>query len=143
MQPISLLAKNDYVILDTNYTSRIVEKFGDDTEDLIYSFLFDEINYDEHLVCIKDELWGKYNGHSYTLYGKQEEVDFVESVKKANGYILLKDVDLNQVYKLVDGLGEPENSYCAFCGKEYITDIDLYFKDNKRILYVSVDTESG
>ncbi len=97
-----------------------------------------------HLVCIKDDIWGKYNDCTFVLYGDKEDYDFVNSIVKADGYILLKNVNMQSVHSLIEYFSEERNQFCSSCSVSGIYEMDLYTTiDNKTILFVAVDTESG
>lgn len=144
----SLLIDYDYVIIQTNYTSRISQKFGKKTSLIINNMIScysDKENEEtkSHLVCIVDKLWGTKNNNEFTLYGQMEDYQFVKSVIDVDGILLLKNINLNNVYNIVNNFNNSKYKFCAFCSIDNIYKLDLYEKDNKKILYVSVDTESG
>jgi len=143
---VSLLQNYDYVVLNTGYTSRIPLKFGEHTKKVINELLFPYEEHDKgqnHLVCIADKLWGKYNKNEFVLYGDMNDYEFVKSVIDVDGIILLKNINLNKIYEIVSSFGDEEYSFCACCSINNIYKMDLHEKDNKKILYVCVDTESG
>jgi hypothetical protein len=144
---VNLLFDCDYIVLDTGYTSRIPKKFGNKTLTKINSVLehgYDDWNYDEnHVVCIKDDLWGKCDDDKFILYGDQQDFDFVKTVIDKDGVIILKNVTLKQAYVLIEYFGQPENRFCICCSINCIYNTELHEKDGKTVMYIEVDTESG
>lgn len=139
--------KCDYAILHTGYTSRIPELFEDDefiseiNTNLNYGFTTNE---NKHLVCIKDYLWGKYNDCEFVLYGNQEDYEFVNSMVDDDGYILLKDIDLQGIFLILDYFNDLDEKFCNFCCASKVYKIIHHITPNgKTIMQVFVDTESG
>jgi hypothetical protein len=153
----NLLIDYDYVIIDTKYTSRIPSRINkksqnpqDSNDKEKVTKVFNEIigskhnkkyNGINHLVCIVDKLWGK-NSNDFILYGDMSDYNFVKSVIDIDGIILLKNINLTNVYNLINILNE-KYKYCAFCSIDNIYELNLYETDNKTILHVNVDCESG
>lgn len=142
--------KYDYMILETGYTSRIPEQLGNKlvvkkiNSVIKYGFNDGETHKNNHLVCIKDDLWGKYNNCAFVLYGKKEDFDFVNSIVKTDGYVLLKNVDVKSMFSLIDYFNEEINRYCTGCCSSHVYTMDLHTTiDNKTILHVKVHAESG
>lgn len=141
------IGKCDYAILNTGYTSRIPELFEDD--DFI-SEINTVLNYgdktdeNKHLVCIKDDLWGKYNDCQFVLYGNQEDYDFVNSIVNDDGYILLKNVGLRDIFLILDYFNDLDEKFCNGCCASNVFEIIHHAtQNNKTIMQVFVDTESG
>jgi hypothetical protein len=145
----SLLVNYDYVIIQTGYTSRISRKFGTKTASVINKIILpfsdEEPHSDKenHLVCIVDKLWGTQTNNEFTLYGKIEDYQFVKSFIDIDGILLFKNINLNHVYKIINKFNTSKYKFCEFCSIENIYKLNVYEKDNKKILHVCVDTESG
>lgn len=134
----------DFIILKTGYTSRI-PRYLNDFQKKINNVLESGCDYlwmtgDNHIVCIKDNLWGGSN--NFILCDDQKDYDFVKSITDEDGIVLLKNVSIQQTLDLIEYFGTTVR-FCSFCGIEHIYEMTIYEKDAKKVLLIIVDTESG
>jgi hypothetical protein len=133
--------KLDYIIVETGYTSRILQKLAN-LDDNDY---FDEEDKDllRNYIIIADKLWGKEKCacHINKDHEKLEDLDTLKEfikTKKLDGIIIFKAVDIStafQIYNLLKHL-----DYCAMFG---VCGISVYEANNKMIGVLECDTESG
>lgn len=120
----------DYVAIKTNYTSRIINinKFFNET---INNNIL-QYNRQDQLLYLQD------NG--FKMFGNVSECEYIHSIIKTDGVIVLKDLYFSDVMKVINYLEELK--YCSFCSVEHITKMQLFKKDKKIILLVEIDTEN-
>ena len=136
--------KCDYVIIDTGYTSRLIDTFNNDPGNRT---LYSEVT----VVCIKDELWGTKNRNTWASWAMEEEAGKLKSM------LATLDVDGVIVFKMGSkkspfyasshfhseyGSGT-DNRYCgSFDG---VPDAMSVFehKGLGTIVFMAFDTESG
>ena len=121
----------DYVAIKTNYTARIITVnplFNDTINDKILQ----HNNRHDHLLYLQD------NG--FKMYGNVSECEYVNSIIKTDGVVVLKDLYFSDIMKVINYLEELH--YCSFCSVENITKMHQYKKDKKIMLVVEIDTEN-
>ena len=140
--------KYDYAIIQTNYTSRIPEKVNSMNENCdecksMEDFFkqYKDYNLECELVCIKDNLWVKYENVENYIYNQEDSKFLFSNFKKMDGYIAFKNVKFWDCQRIIEALEHLD--YCVACNNSNIINITVYEVNDKKILHIQLDTESG
>ncbi len=98
-------------------------------------FLQEDVLHEASLVSMRDN-------DKFRLYGKQSDDDFVKNyVPVLTSSAILKNCSFVTMLETLEYFRRL--NFCENCSPSAICDIKNYTVDDKQILYVSVDTESG
>ena len=133
----------DYAIIDTGYTSRLIETFSDPGNR--------KISEDVTVVCILDELWGKKNKNAWASWATKKETDKLKAMLTSldlDGVIVLKlNTKKSPLYASSYFHSEyGSNTANRYCGCFYgIPDAISVFEHEGlgTIAYLVFDAESG
>ncbi len=131
----------DFVVLESGYTSHIAwQKPLKDLQQYILEHLYGYGKDNQPVVYIKDTVWGN-SKTSFSLLGKQEDADFVQSVLDRDGVIVLKNMSWCDLMCAVEALEKLE--FCAHFNISEMYKIQFITYKNKTIFYAKINACHG
>ena len=128
---INLFKKFSFIVLCTNYLSRIFDK---------------NVLTNYNIVSMQDSIEESEQEKQLKIFGSKKDHDYVESIVNTDGCIIIKNISFVKLLEIINILQKLE--YCGNCefnSTSYLElyNSDSYFYNGTEILYVNLDTESG